>query len=371
MLQLNFLQWKLARRELFRKFGIGIAISSFSLMGGQKAQAGNNLLGSKIAARAVKRGGQMVDHVIADPEAIPSSIERDHPTHHEVTFEAQELTAHLEQDKTFPFLTYNGQVPGPMIRVRQGDTITFTLRNPSENNLIHNVDMHAVYGTGGGSKATTARPGEQATETVRFLYPGAFIYHCAPVMLDYHVSSGAFGMVVVEPENGLPPVDREFYLGQHEVYTTKPRYESGFHEFDMDKLHAETPNFLLFNGAVGSLTEQHFGPLQAKTGETVRIFFVNGGPNLSSSFHPIGNVFARAWPEGAIANSPQKWVQTQPVAPGSCLVADLELPVPQTIKLVDHALSRVAHKDLFAEIKVEGEEKPEIFRNEGKQPIDS
>ena len=214
----------------------------------------------------------------------------------------------------------------------------------------------------GGAPATLVGPGESKTETFRASYPGAFIYHCAvPNFLDQHISSGMFGMILVEPQAGLAPVDREFYLGQHELYTREPFGSSGLLHFDYASMVREQPNFVLFNGTVQGLTAAGIGPMRAQVGETVRIFMVNGGPNLSSSFHPIGNVWRRCWPQGALANAPFEYVQTQPVAPGSCFVGEMELPLAQSVKLVDHALSRVARQGLLAEIVVAGAPAPGIF----------
>jgi len=301
--------------------------------------------------------------VVADPTAIPAPIHRRHSVHHKVKLTVDEHYAELGPGALFRFLTFNGQVPGPMIRVREGDTVSFTLDNPTGNTLVHNVDMHAVYGSGGGAPATQVAPGQSRTETFRAMYPGAFIYHCAVMPnMDMHISSGMYGMIVVEPKEGLPKVDREFYLGQNEVYTDKPFGAEGVHRFNWDTMAAEDPTYVVFNGAADALTPGHFGAMKARVGESVRVFLVNGGPNLTSSFHPIGNVWTEAWPQGALANPPLRYIQTQPVPPGSTFVGHMALPVPETIKLVDHALSRVMRKGLLAEIKVEGAAKPHIFR---------
>jgi nitrite reductase (NO-forming) len=305
---------------------------------------------------------QQSDTVAADPTRIPPPITRDHAMHHEIEIEAREVEASLDAGARFTFMTWDGQVPGPMIRVRQDDTMSLTVKSAKENTWPHNLDMHAVYGTGGGAAATMVAPGRSATIRIKLMYPGAFIYHCAVPTLDEHISRGMFGMILVEPHDGLPKVDREFYLGQHEIYTKQPFGSSGMLDFSYDGMLGEAPSYVLFNAAVNGYTSGRFGSLQANVGETIRVFMVCGGPNLTSSFHPIGNVWSRCWPQGALANPPIKYVQTQPVAPGSCIVGDMDLPVPETIKLVDHALTRVAHKGLLAEIEVSGEANPDIFK---------
>lgn len=302
-----------------------------------------------------------VQRVAADPTNIPGPINRRTPKTHEITLESKDLIAEIEDGVEFKFMTYGGQVPGPMIRVRQGDTVILTFKNNSNNTVLHNVDLHAVYGTGGGADATLCPPGTSQTIKFKALYPGAFIYHCAVPNLDLHISSGMFGMIFVEPLEGLPEVDHEFYFGQHEVYTDKEAGVKGMHNFNMSAMADENPTYVLMNGEKHAITDNRYGSLQVKRDETARIFMVTGGPNLSSNFHPIGNVWRKSWREGAIASKPEKYVQTSHVPPGSCGIYEMEFPVPETIKLVDHALSRVARKGMLATITVTGKEQPDLF----------
>ena len=302
-----------------------------------------------------------VDTVAADPTDVPAPIDRDEPKTHDITLETKEVTAEIEPGVTFDYMTFDGQVPGPMIRVREGDTINLTLENPEGNNLPHNVDFHSIYGTGGGAEATTAAPGESASVSARMDYPGAFIYHCAVPNLDMHISAGMYGMILVEPKDGLPEVDHEFYFGQNEIYTDKATGKEGHHAFNMDAMADESPTYVTLNGEKYAYAAARKGPLEVQKGDSVRVYLVTGGPNVTSNFHPIGNVWTEAWPNGAIQSQPDKNVQTMKVAPGSCFVGTMETPVPERIKLVDHALSRVARKGLLAEVDVLGEDEPEIF----------
>jgi len=304
-----------------------------------------------------------VDRVAADPTDLPDPIDRDEPKRHEITLEVEEVRAEIEPGVTFDYMTFGGQVPGPMIRVRQGDTVSLTLDNLPENAMPHNVDFHAVYGTGGGNVATTAAPGEANAVEFQARYPGAFIYHCAVPNLDVHIASGMFGMILVEPKEGLPEVDRELYLGQNEIYTDKPAGAEGQHGFDIDAMKREDPTYVVLNGEKYALTPDRHGAVTAEQGESIRVFFVDGGPNLSSNFHPIGNVWTEAYRDGGglAAGDPERNIQTMKVPPGSCMVGRLETPVPEHIKLVDHALSRVVHKGMLGVIDVQGEEKPDIF----------
>jgi nitrite reductase (NO-forming) len=342
---------------------VGGRVSRRNFLGA--AGAGAMLLGvsGALAPRARGQSGGTVRTatVVADPTAIPAPIRRHHPVHHDLTLEAKEVRAKLADGTEFGFMTWNGQIPGPMIRVRVGDTVTLSVRSAAGNMRPHCVDVHAIYGSGGGAMATVVPPGGAASMFFKCLYPGAFIYHCAVPGMDEHISRGMFGMMLVEPPDGLPPVDREFYIGQHELYTCEPFGTAGLLHFDFAAMAREEPNFVLFNGMVQGLTPAGVGALRAKVGETVRVFMVNGGPNLSSSFHPIGNVWSRCWPQGALANPPLAYIQTQPVAPGSCFIGELHLPLAETVKLVDHALSRVERQGLLAQIDVEGAADPGLF----------
>ncbi|HYW35945.1 MAG TPA: copper-containing nitrite reductase [Balneolaceae bacterium] len=306
-----------------------------------------------------------VKRVAADPRNIPAPIGQREPKTHYITIESKEVIAEIEDGVKFKYMTFGGQIPGPMIRVRQGDTINLTFKNASSNTTIHNIDQHAVYGSGGGAGALLCPPGQSRTIKYKTLYPGAFIYHCAVPNMDKHISSGMFGMIVVEPPQGLPKVDHEFYFGQHEVYTDKKAGEEGMHHFDVDAMTAENPTYVLLNGEKHAITDDKYGNLKVKKGETARIFMVTGGPNLTSSFHAIGNVFTKAWRAGALANEPDQYVQTCQVPPGSTGVFELEFPVPETIKLVDHSLSRVVRQGMLGKIEVEGSPEPDIFSAKG------
>jgi len=320
-----------------------------------------------VPQRAAATSGSAANGVAADPTAIPPPVDWSEPRTHEVTLTYEEVEAAIEPGVTFKYMTFGGQVPGPMVRVRQGDTVDLTVENLPENAMPHNVDFHAVYGTGGGSVATTAAPGESNAMRFRAEYPGAFIYHCAVPNLDYHISSGMFGMIVVEPEGGLPPVDRELYFGQHEVYTDQDVGTEGNHAFNMGAMRRELPTYVLLNGEKFAWAAANRGPVEVDQGDRVRVFLVCGGPNLSSNFHPIGNVWHRAYRDGGIPEDgdfeayADKNIQTVKVPPGSCMIGEMDTPVPERIKLVDHALSRVVRRGMLAEVDVLGEEDEDIY----------
>jgi len=339
----------------------GLGISGTAAVAGCTAPGGESPATEQPQQNAAAQSAQPeVDRVAADPTDVPDPVDWSEPKHHEVELDVKEVTAEIEPGVTFNYMTFDGRVPGPMIRVRRGDTISFTLNSPDDSQMPHNVDFHAVYGTGGGAGADAVNPGESNGIDFTAKYPGAFIYHCAVPNMDMHISSGMFGMILVEPEDGLPEVDREFYLGQHEVYTNKDAGEEGHHQFDMDAMANEEPTYVLFNGEKYPFTPDRYGRLQAETGDSIRVFLVDGGPNVSSNFHPIGNVWTEAYRDGSLG-TPEEYVQTLKVPPGSCMMGEIDTPVPETIKLVDHALSRVVRKGLLAEIEVSGEPDEDIF----------
>ena len=342
----------------------------FQAVGG--AAAGSAIVFPAVEVRGAQPSTQapappklpVVTRVAANPTAIPGPIRRSHAVHHNLTLTVREVLAEIEPDVRFWYMTFDGQVPGPLLRIRVGDTVRLTLQNPRGNIMAHSVDLHAVYGPGGGAAALLAGPGEAKSLYFKALYPGSFVYHCAVGDLDFHIASGMYGMILVEPEGGLPPVTREFYLGQHEMYVADAAGPQGFHAFNFDALLRENPTYVLLNGQKHAVTPDGYGALKAKVGETVRIFFVNGGPNLLSSFHPIGNVWTRVWVNGSFKSATDAYMQTVAVPSGSTLVADLALPVPGQVKLVDHAITRVVRKGMLGVIDVAGPAQPQIFRPE-------
>ena len=247
--------------------------------------------------------------------------------------------------------------PGPIIRARVGDMVRFTLTNLPTNSMPHNVDFHAVTGQGGGAKDLTVAPGQSATIEARMLYPGIFMYHCAAGDVPMHISQGMYGGILVDPAQPLPPVEHELYMVQSEYYTTDPA--DGPLTTDREAITNESPQYVVFNGAVGALTGDNAPRIQV--GDTMRIYFVNAGLNLDSNFHPIGSHWDRVWEDGALLNAPLRGIQTILVPAGGGTVVDLIGQVPQTIVLVDHALARAFDKGAIGQIVVTGDSNPEIF----------
>ena len=294
------------------------------------------------------------------PTDLPGPLTPRPPTIVRVDLEAVEVVGRLDEETTYPYWTFNGQVPGPFVRVRVGDTVEVHVKNRPTSRMIHSVDFHAVTGPGGGAILTQVPPGEVRVFTFQALNPGLYVYHCATPMVAHHVTSGMYGLILVEPEGGLPPVDREFYVMQGELYTQRPFGQHGPQEFSLEKLLAERAEYLVFNGAVGALTQAH--PLEARVGETVRIFFGVGGPNYLSSFHVIGEIFDRVYQQGALTAPPLTDVQTTLVPAGGAAMVEFRLEVPGRYILVDHALARV-ERGLVGFLLVQGTENLSVFRS--------
>ena len=296
--------------------------------------------------------------IVRDPTDLPGPIGERAPTTVRIDLEAVEVVGQLSNGTTFTYWTFNGAVPGPFFRVKLGDTIEVHMKNNTSSTMNHSVDFHAVTGPGGGAVMTQTQPGQESTFTAKALNPGLFVYHCATPMVANHISNGMYGLILVEPEGGLPPVDREFYVMQGELYTTGDFGQQGPQTTDVEKLLDENPEYFVFNGAVGALTEQK--PLKANVGETVRIFFGVGGPNFTSSFHVIGEIFDRVYDQASLTASPLTDVQTTLVPPGGATMIEFHLEVPGRYILVDHALSRL-QRGLAGFLIVEGLPAPDIF----------
>ena len=315
---------------------------------------GDAAVAAPVAAQAPATG---VD-VVRDPTDLPAPLEAREPTTVRIDLEAVEVEGQLADGTTFTYWTFNGAVPGPFFRVRLGDTIEVHMTNNTSSTMNHSVDFHAVTGPGGGAVMTQTQPGQESIFTAKALNVGLFVYHCATPMVAHHISNGMYGLILVEPEGGLPPVDREFYVMQGDIYTTGAFGEQGKQTTDVTKMLNEDPEYIVFNGAVGALTTQK--PLKANVGETVRIFFGVGGPNLTSSFHVIGEIFDRVYDQASLTGAPLTDVQTTLVPPGGATMVEFDLEVPGNYILVDHALSRL-QRGLAGYLIVEGPDAPEIF----------
>lgn len=296
------------------------------------------------------------------PMAAPA-VKRKAPAHVVVELETVEKVGQLKhplagQPMDYEFWTFNGTVPGPMIRVRVGDTVEIHVKNSKASKNAHSIDLHAVWGQGGGAKHTQTLPGAETAIQFKATTPGAFVYHCATNDIPTHIANGMYGLIVVDPEKPLPKVDHEYYIMQGEYYPAGKRGDAkatGVQPYSKDKALDEHPEYVLFNAMSDG------GKLEAKTGETVRLYVGNGGPNLTSAFHVIGAIFDKIYPEGALSD-PHSNVQTTVIPPGGAAVVEMKIRTAANYILVDHAINRAISKGGVAILTVAGEDKPEIYK---------
>jgi nitrite reductase (NO-forming) len=301
--------------------------------------------------------GEPVTAVLTSPPRVPPPTGRKDPAKVIVELEVREVEKDIAEGVRYTFWTFGGTVPGSFIRVRQGDTVEFHLKNHPDSKMPHNIDLHGVTGPGGGATSTFTAPGHASQFTFKALNQGLYVYHCATAPVGMHVANGMYGLILVEPPEGMPPVDHEYYVMQGDFYTVGKYREKGLQPFDMQKAIDENPTYVLFNGAEGALVGER--ALPAKTGETVRLYVGNGGPNLVSSFHVIGEIFDKVWFEGGTRF--QENVQTTLIPAGGAAIADFRVEVPGTYILVDHSIFRAFNKGALAMLKADGAERKDLY----------
>jgi nitrite reductase (NO-forming) len=299
--------------------------------------------------------------VLTSPPMVPPPITRDHATKLIVNLEVREFIGEIADGVEYTFWTFGGSVPGSFIRTRVGDVVEFNLSNAADNKMPHNIDLHAVTGPGGGAASSFTAPGHTSQFSFKVLNPGLYAYHCATAPVGMHIANGMYGLILVEPAGGLPPVDKEYYVMQGDFYTEGGYGEAGLQPFSMAKALTEIPDYVVFNGRVGSLVGDN--ALTAEVGETVRMFVGNGGPNLVSSFHVIGEIFDSLYPEGG--NLPNHNVQTTLIPSGGAAIAEFKVEVPGTFILVDHSIFRAFNKGALGMLTVTGDEDLVVYS--GKQ----
>lgn len=307
--------------------------------------------------------------VLAKAPDVPPPIMRKHPVKLLVDLKVVVKELPVDDSYTYEYWTFQESVPGPMIRARVGDIMQVKLTNEDQSGMMHNLDFHAVLGPGGGAPLLNCGKNETKTAQFRLTYPGLFIYHCAVDPVSVHISNGMFGLLLVEPENGLQPVEKEYYVMQAEVYTEDEPIsrDSRCLPQSIEKMMVEQPNYVVFNGRMGSHLEDN--PFRAKVGDRVRFYVGNAGPALVSSFHIIGTIFDNVWKDGGLLNQPQKGLQTVMIPSGSSAIVEVDALVPGNFTLVDHSITRI-EKGCVAFLQVEGETKdPYLYcSDEGPSP---
>ena len=301
--------------------------------------------------------GEPIHAQLTSPPQVPPPIHRSHPARVIVELEVREVQKEISEGVTYTFWTFGGTVPGSFIRVRQGDTVEFHLKNHPDNKMPHNIDLHGVTGPGGGAASSFTAPGHESQFTFKALNQGIYVYHCATAPVGMHVGNGMYGLMLVEPPEGMKPVDHEYYVMQGDFYTVGKYRERGHQDFDMQKAIEEKPTYVLFNGAEGALVGER--ALKAKVGETVRLFVGNGGPNLVSSFHVIGAIFSRVRYEGGVHE--QENVQTTLIPAGGAAIVEFHLSVPGSYVLVDHSIFRAFNKGALAILRADGSDNKAVY----------
>lgn len=300
--------------------------------------------------------------IVRNPSDVPAPVGNREPMTVRYDLTTQEVTAQLADGATFDYFTFDGKVPGPMLRVRVGDTVEVYIHNPENSLMLHSIDLHAVTGPGGGAVYTQTQPNGETMFTFQALNPGLYVYHCATPSVAHHIANGMYGLILVEPEGGLPVVDREFYVMQGEIYTAEDFGSQGHLTYSHERMLDESPEYFVFNGAAMGLTQDDYA-LRANVGETVRIFFGVGGPNFTSSFHVIGEIFDRVYDQASLTSAPLTDVQTTLVPPGGATMVEFTLEIPGRYILVDHALARL-ERGLAGFLYVEGAEDQQVFNGE-------
>jgi nitrite reductase (NO-forming) len=301
--------------------------------------------------------GAPIHAVLTSPPHVPPPTGRNYPAKVIVELEVVEKEMQISEGVSYTFWTFGGTVPGSFIRVRQGDTVEFHLKNHPNNKMPHNIDLHGVTGPGGGAASSFTAPGHESQFTFKALNEGIYVYHCATAPVGMHVANGMYGLMLVEPPEGLPKVDHEYYVMQGDFYTTGKYREKGNQPFDMEKAIDERPTYVLFNGSEGALTGDK--AMTANVGETVRVYVGNGGPNMVSSFHIIGAIFDQVRYEGG--SNVQRNVQTTLIPAGGAAVVKFTAKVPGSYVLVDHSIFRAFNKGALAILKINGPENKLVY----------
>lgn len=311
---------------------------------------------NSLMAINMKTSGQ-ANAELTTPPMVPKPVGNRKAQKLIVNMEIIEKEAEMTDGVTYVYWTFGGSVPGSFIRTRVGDEVEFHLKNHPDNKLPHNIDLHAVTGPGGGASSSFVAPGHEVVFSFKVINQGLYVYHCATAPVGMHIANGMYGLILVEPEGGLPPVDKEYYIMQGDFYTEGNNGEKGLQSFDMNKAIKEQPDYVVFNGKVGALTGEN--AITAKVGETVRLFVGNGGPNLVSSFHVIGEIFDKVHIEGGSLIN--KDVQTTLIPAGGAAIIEFRVDVPGTFILVDHSIFRTFNKGSLGMLKVTGEDNSTIY----------
>jgi nitrite reductase (NO-forming) len=247
-----------------------------------------------------------------------------------ITITSTDVNVEVASGVEYQAWTFNNSAPGPILHMRQGQTLHVTYKN--EGMMPHSLDFHSAE-IDPHVAYRSINPGESLEYSFTAHVPGVFIYHCGTPPVIQHMAMGMYGAIVVDPaDNSLPPADVSYVIVQSEWYTlqVKENLMTG----DFDKMLGVAPDLVVFNGKAFQYKDH---PLQAKAGQRVRLYFVDAGPNLTSSFHVIGEIFSEVYP-GGDASQAISGVSTYLVAAGQGVVFDLVIEQPGEYVIVDHSM---------------------------------
>lgn len=252
---------------------------------------------------------------------------------------AADRTLYIAEDVAYAAWTFNGTVPGNTLRARVGDEINFRFAIEEQASTGHSVDFHSAEGNP-EQNYKTIFPGEELEWSFTPRYPGAFMYHCGTPPVLMHIGAGMYGAMIVDPEGGWPTQAQEIVLVQSDFYFTDEPDENGVYQHDYSKmLGGGMMNHVVFNGHATQYVDE---PIKVRAGEPIRIFVVNAGPNVYSTFHVVGGIFDAGYfnanPENKIVG-----LQSMTVGPGDGIAVELTLPEPGLYPAVNHAFGHAAH----------------------------
>ena len=233
--------------------------------------------------------------------------------------------------------TFGGTVPGPVIRVKVGDTIRIHLKNPATSQLAHSVDFHASQ-VAWNDEMTSINPGEEKVYEWKADYAGVWVYHCGTSPALHHIANGMYGMVIVEPAEGLPEVDAEFAFVQSEWYLGPQGQPASLTKA---AAAAPAPDFVVFNGVANQYLDN---PVRVGTGDRVRVFVLNAGPSIDSSYHVVGTIFSAVTKEGIhleVGNAGSWGSQAVDLSPAQGAIIEFEMPEDGLYPMVTHAFNFV------------------------------
>lgn len=315
----------------------------------------------------------VVEAEMTQAPQVPKPLNRDYPVRNIVRLEVTETIKTIAPGVNYKYWSYNGSTPGPFIRVREGDEVEVHLKNPSTERMPHSVDFHAVSGENGGKDDTEAMPGTETTMVFTATKPGLYLYHCGSMPSPaIHVAKGMYGLILVEPKEGMDPVDREYFIVQSELYLNTngdaahgevnekvANNDPNLATLDFQKASKEQPDYVVFNGAEGTLVGSR--GLQAKVGERIRLYVGNAGPNLNFPFHIMGKILDTVYVEGGKLINHN--VQTTDIPAGGAAIIEVNMDTPGDFMILDHALMR-SMKGAMGDLIVEGRKNFRIFQGQ-------